>query len=146
MAAFRAYSPNTSAATITMTWTTGSCTFMNDLVDEFSGEDLTNFVDASNSATGSGSPTASVTPVNNNDGVWGAANDSVTAVGSGYTKGADDTQQDWSEWKILSGSAGIAQTVNFTGSGTYTIFAATIKPAGAATCNQSIALMRVGCR
>src|SRR5919201_1244173 len=57
-AAFKAYSPNTSATTVTMTWTVSgsSCSgFMNDLVDEFSGEDLTSFVDASNSGTGSGS-------------------------------------------------------------------------------------------
>jgi len=151
IASFAAISPNTTAATFTMTWSTDCGAFMGDLVDEFSGTDLTGGTttfDANNSGTGSGSCSITVTPANNNDAVWGACEDSVTAVGSGYTKGADDTSQDWSEYKILSGGSGVSQTVNFTGSGTWSEVAVTIKPSGAAapTCNNTIALLGVGCR
>jgi hypothetical protein len=48
--------------------------------------------------------------------LYGAANDSITAVGSGFTKGADDTGGDWAEYKVLTGGAGGSQTVNFAGS------------------------------
>lgn len=132
-ALFKAYSPNASQATITQSWTvSGGCTnvgsFMNDLVDEWSGVDATNFVDAQNSGTGSGSCSLNVTPNASNDGIDGFCEDTVTAVGNGYTKGADDTMQDWSEYRVLSASSGVAQTVNFTGGGTWEEFAAAVKP------------------
>lgn len=150
-ASFGAIAPNTSAATFTVTWSNACASFMADLVDEFSGNDTTGGTttfDAHNQGTaGSGNCSITVTPANNNDGLWGACIDSTTAVGSGFTKGADDTQQDWAEWKILSGGGGSGQTVNFTGSGLWVCMGATIKPAGAvATCRNSIALMGVGCR
>jgi len=45
----------------------------------------------------------------------------VSAILAGFTKGADDTQGDWTEWKILSGQAGTPQTVSFTGGPGYII-------------------------
>lgn len=142
-AVFRAYAPNTSAATLTQSWTAsgGTCgNFMNDLVGEFSGTDLTNFVDGNNAATGSGTPTVSVTPTGNNDLIWAAADDTVTAVGniagSAATKGADDTNGDWSESRLISGGAGSPQSSAFTGSGGYTIFAIAIKAPSATTTNE----------
>jgi hypothetical protein len=57
-ALFKAYAPNTTAATLTQTWTATNCgaagaTFINDLVDEWARAwTLTNFVDASNSVDG----------------------------------------------------------------------------------------------
>jgi hypothetical protein len=132
MACFRAYVPNTSLATVTVAWTgSAGVTFNNDLVDEFSGIDPTNFVDASNSATGSGTPTVSVTPATSDTMIWVAANDSATAVGniagSAATKGADDTLQDWSEYRQISGGSGVAQSCTVTGSGNYTMFGVAIK-------------------
>jgi hypothetical protein len=131
-AIFRAYAPNTSQATITMTWNQPSSTWFSDLTGEFSGADATNFVSASNTATGSGTPTVNVTPLDTNCIVWVACNDSVTAVGSiggsTATQGANDTQQDWSEYRLLSGGAGVAQSCTITGSGTYIIGAVAIKP------------------
>jgi hypothetical protein len=113
---------------------------MNDLIGEFSGADGTNFVDGSNSATGSGTPTVTVTPTGNNDMIWGATSDSVTAVGniagSAATKGGDDTQGDWSEYRLISGGAGSGQSVAFTGSGAYVIWAVAIKPPSGAITNQ----------
>jgi hypothetical protein len=137
-ASFGAIAPNTTAATFTMTWSLTCGNFMSDLVDEFSGNDTTGGTttfDAHNGgSSASGSCSITVTPANSNDGLWGACFDTVTAVGTGhaYTKGADDTQQDWSEWFILSGGSGVAQTVDFVGtSGAWTEVAATVKPASA---------------
>ena len=135
-ALFKAYSPNASQATIMQSWTiasgckdtVGGNSFMNDLVDEWSGVDATNFVDASNSGANSGSCSLNVTPVANNDGLDGFCQDTVTAVGGGFTKGADDSLQDWSEYQVLSGGAGVSQTVNFTGGGTWEEFAVAVKP------------------
>lgn len=136
--AFWAVAPNTSAATITMTWSGGCGSFMNDLIDEFSGNDTTTPVDASSKSSGTatncgGTGVANVTPTVANDGLWGACNDSVTAVGGGFTSGANDTQQDLSEWKILSGGSGVAQGFTYTGaSGAYVLETVAIKPAGGA--------------
>jgi len=142
MALFRAYSPNTSAATVTETWTvTGSnChSFLGDLMGEFSGVDQTNFVDASNSGLGSagctGAGTATVTPNVANDAIWFACTDSVTATGSPYTTGGNDGSEDWAEWKILSGGSGVAQSAVFTSSGAMVIWGVAIKPASGAVAN-----------
>jgi hypothetical protein len=131
-AIFRAYAPNTSQATITMTWNQTAANFYNDLIDEFSGADTTNFVSASNSGTGSGTPTVSVTPVDPNCMLWAACNDSVTAVGAmgglTPTKGADDAQQDVAEYRVFVGSSGAPLTCTLVGSGTYIVGAVAIKP------------------
>jgi hypothetical protein len=143
IASFGAIAPNTTQATFTVTWSNDCGAFMNDLQDEFSGNDTTGGTttfDAHNQGTGSGNCSITVTPANNNDGLWGACNDSVTAVGGGFTKGADDTAQDWGEWKILSGGSGVGQTVNFTGSGTWDEVGATIKPSGGAATTGTIVL------
>src|SRR4029077_17767271 len=124
-AIFQAYAPNTSAATITQTWTisSGGCNlFFNDLIDEFSGADATNFVDASSTpATGTTGCSLSVTPVVNNDGLWFACNDNASGSGT-YTKGGDDAAGDWTEWKILSGGAGVSQASAWTSTTVFDIF------------------------
>jgi len=138
VASFGAIAPNTTQATFTMTWGSSCVAFMADLVDEFSGNDTTGGTttfDAHNAGfnASTGQCSITVTPANANDGLWGACIDTVTAVGTGhaYTKGADDTQQDWSEWFILSGGSGVAQTVDFVGtSGQWGEVGATIKPSG----------------
>ncbi|GEM_PF-2407077 len=136
---FAAIAPSTSAATFTATFTgggtCGGSPYGDWKADEFSGNDTTGGTttfDAHNQSTGTGSCSGTVTPVNNNDAVWGVCEDSTTAVGSGYTQGQNDGGGDWTEYKILSGGSGVAQTVNFTGSGAYNVLAVTIKPAGGA--------------
>lgn len=133
-ATFCAIAPNTSSVTFTATFIAGSgYAAISILGDEFSGNDTTGGTttfESANSATAtSGSPTVNVTPVSNNDGLWGACQDTTSAVLAGFTKGADDTQGDWTEWKILSGQAGTPQTVSFTGGPGYIIQAVAIKPA-----------------
>lgn len=136
MASYRAYAPNTSAATFTMTWTHsgGNCAnFFNWIIDEWAGMDATNFVDASSSGNGSGTPSSSVTPVSNNTAILGVCNDTVTAVGniagSAATKGGDDAGGDWSEYRIISGGAGASQAIGFTGSGAWNMLTFALKPA-----------------
>lgn len=132
-AMFVALAPNTSLATVTATFNQNITSFANDLIDEFSGADSTTPTAGNNSATGSGTPTVSVTPTANNCMIWVPCNDSVTAVGniggSAATAGANDTQQDWSEYRLLSGQSGAAQSCSVTGSGSYIIGAVAIQPA-----------------
>lgn len=137
VALFGAIAPNTAAATFTITFSKSCASFMSDLEEEYNGNDTTGGTttfDATNSGNGSGSCSITVTPANNNDGVAGFCQDTVTAAGSGYTIGANDTSGDQGEFKILAGGSGVAQTVNFTGSGTWAEMAVTIKPAAAAGC------------
>lgn len=143
-ATFKAYAPNTSAATFTFGCSVSS-SFLNDLIDEFNGMDATNFVDNNGSGTNTtGGCSLSITPVVNDTGLWFACNDTVTGTGT-YTKGADDTQGDVSEWKILSGGAGASQASGWTTTGAFTIFGVSIKPAGgAAACTPTLSLLGVG--
>lgn len=125
------FAPNTNATTITVTASGSGNQFMSCLVDEFTGMDGTSPIAGTNSGVGSGTPSITVTPTVDNCQVWGGCMDSITAVGSGYTKGADDTQQDWSEHLTTALGAGTAnnpKTVNFSGSGTWLLMAAAIKP------------------
>lgn len=123
----------TGSTTITVTDSV-STGFRNILIDVFdgngSGTPLDNHTETS---AGSGSPTTTITPVVNNCLLYAAANDSVTAVGSGFTVGSDDGASDWSEYKALTGGAGGSQTANFTGSGAWILCVATFAPAGAGT-------------
>ena len=136
IATVRAYAPNNTAVVVTATWSQ-SCTFRGIFYDEFSGGDPTNFIDqAPVVATGTtGSCTQSVTPGVANSMLWSFCADSVTAVGAGFTAGQNDGSGDWTEYKLLSGGSGVAQTVNFTGTTGYWVQATiSIKPdAGAVT-------------
>lgn len=129
-----AISNGTGATTVTVTITGGSGGFCILLVDVFAGTDTTAPISAANTAIGAtGSPTGSVTPVDNDCAIWAAAVDSVTAVGtiggSAATKGADDTQGDWSIYRVLTGNTGVSQTCAPTGSsGTYMLHMAAIRP------------------
>lgn len=108
-----------------------STTSLNVYVDDWSGADLVNPIDATNSGMGTSStPSITVTVKRNNDGLEGFLWGSFSAVGSGFTVGANDSNGDASEHKILSGGAGAGQTVNFTQSGTssYMLFGIGLKP------------------
>jgi hypothetical protein len=123
---------------------------MNVLIDEFSGADAVAPIDASNHSSGTaancgGTGVANVTPTVANDALWAACNDSVSAVGGSFTKGADDTASDWAEWKILSGGSGVAQTFTYTGSsGAYVLETLAIKPAGGTAKICTLALVGAG--
>lgn len=131
--AWYAVANGSGSTTITVTWSSNSGSFMLMLVDVFSGNDTVAPLSAHNKASGaSGAPTGTVTPADDNCLIWGAAADTITAVGSGYTKGADDANQDWTEYKEISGGSGAAQTVNFSGtSGAWALAMAAIKPVAA---------------
>lgn len=132
--AWWALANGSGSTTITVLWSANPNFFLNQLVDVFSGNDTTSPISATNKASGaSGAPSGTVTPLDNDCLLWGASNDSITAVGSGFSKGADDTQQDWSEYKSLTGGSGASQTVNFTGaSAAWMLAMAAIKPVSGA--------------
>jgi hypothetical protein len=148
IAIFGGIAPNTSTTTLTLTFktsggTTISCSFESNVGDEFTGNDTTGGTttfDATGTlgaSSSSGSCSfATITPANNNDALDGVCSpaSSLTSAGSGFTLSANDGSADGTEFKILSGGSGVAQTVNFTSSGGWASAGMTIKPAaGAAT-------------
>src|SRR5215467_15370746 len=135
-AVFGAIAPNTSSTTFTVTWTAATnCTFIGELGDEFSGNDTTGgtttFDNTAQTSMANSGCTLNITTGNADDAVWGACwANPVTAVGTGYTLGANDGAGDWSEYKNTTDGAGTWETVNFTAnSGVFNEVAATIKPA-----------------
>jgi len=150
IALFKAYAPNTTQATFTETWTAASnCnSAMNVMIGEFSGMDATQFVDNNSGSANFASATSggcalTITPATNNDGLWFACDDSVSGTGT-YTKGCDDTQGDWCEWKVISGGAGVGQASAWTSSTGYLVVGVAIKPAGGAAVIHQMTLMGVG--
>jgi hypothetical protein len=125
----------TASTTITVQSNTGS-QFCSILLDEFTAAATISLDVAVNSADGAtGTPTSpTLTPTASDCLIWAAAWDSITAVGniggSAATKGADDTQSDWSEYRILSGGSGVGITAAFAGSGAYAVMAAAFKETG----------------
>ena len=142
-AVFGAISPNTTSATFTVTWTgAGNCTFHREMGDEFSGTDTTGGTTtfdcvttcsggSNNAHSTNGSCSVGVTTGSANEAVWGVCwpNNSVTAIGSGYSPGANDSQGDQAEYKLTGDAAGTLETVNFTSTTTFNALAVTIKPA-----------------
>lgn len=113
--------PSTVASqTITCT-KTGSATFINILLDEWSGTDTTSPIDVSSATFNTVSACVSNGNMSvDNEAMVSASQDSITNVGninsSAATKGADDLAQDWTEYRILSGSgSGSSITATFTG-------------------------------
>jgi len=129
---YGAITPNTTPVTFTVTLTGGGNCSGGDttiMIDEFSGNDTTGGTttfDAHNESLDNGvigiCTGAPVTPLNNNDAIWYACYDNVTGVTSGYTKGQDDSTGDWTEYKILSGGAGVGQNPGFTTNPSFTSF------------------------
>ena len=130
--AWWALANGSGSTTITVNWSSNPLGFMNMLVDVFSGNETSSPISATSTSTAaSGAPSGTLTPLDNNCLLWGATNDSVTAVGAGFSKGADDAAQDWSEYKELAGGSGASQTINFSGtSGAWMLVKAAIKPVG----------------
>lgn len=123
------YAIANGSSSTTVTYTTSNTEAFSFLIlDEFAGQSIKP-IDNHAKAAASGTPTVNITPVLDNCGLWVVSNDSNTAVGAGFTLGADDANQDLSEWKILAGGGGASQTCNFTGSGNFIIFSTSIAPA-----------------
>lgn len=131
-----AFAKNTTATTPTIT-SSASTTFAVVLADVFRGTDLTsNVLGPHNETSGSGNPTSGSLALDADDcAIWAWCTDSITAVGlidgTNGTKGADDTQSDWSEYRILTGRNGQSITAAFTGSGVFTIGTVAWRPPSA---------------
>jgi hypothetical protein len=117
---FGAIAPDTSPVTITATWTAANCNRgLSVLGDELTGVDPGGGAitfDADAEMVGAVGPvTGSVITAHAGDTVWAAAYSgmALTAVGSGYTKAADDGNGDWSEYKLTADPAGTTEPVTF---------------------------------
>jgi len=83
--------------------------------------------DTDASTGGAGPPTSpAVTPVAGGELIWAATLDAVTAVGSGYLKGADDGDTDWSEYRFLAPGDVENKIATFVG-GAYHVLIATFR-------------------
>lgn len=134
--------PSTVASqTITCT-KSGAGGFIDILLDEWSGTATVSPIDVSSSTINTVTACSTTGTMSaNSEALWCAANDSITNVGNlnavAASKGADDLNQDWTEFRILSGT-GAGTTVVGTWTGTAAgsdCLTAAIKPAagGAAT-------------
>lgn len=118
-ATFAAIAPDAIGTTVTVTWGGSNCnSSKNELGDEFAMTDPTGGTitfDGVNATEGTGNCTGTVTTGHTGDVVWAACDsqNSVTAVGAGFLKGADDNAGDWSEYTITNHPAGTVESVQF---------------------------------
>lgn len=142
---FRAYAPNTSAATVTVTSSLSCNSFASVLIDEFSGVDPTDFAENADATYDDvAGCSLSVTPDSNDTAIWFGCKDDVSFIGGSYTKGADDTFGNWTEWRVLSGGTGVSQPSSFGSSGAGVIFGMAIKSDGLAAGSESGQRLLVG--
>jgi len=135
-ASFGAIAPDVSLTTFTVTWTGSDCERSKvELGDEFTNTDPTGgnvTFDNHTETSGSGTAMAVLTTGNPHDAVWGAcvSSDRLTGVGAGYTKGADNGNGDWSEYRITADAAGTREQVMFANASVnrYVLTVVTIKP------------------
>jgi hypothetical protein len=127
----------TTTGSIDVTCTSTASNFCIMSLEEFSGVDASPVDQVVRSAAGaSGTPTSpSFTPTADDELVWCWCADSLTAVGnidgSAATAGANGptyTGGDGTQFRVLTGRSGVAMTAAMTGSGGYTLMAATFKP------------------
>jgi hypothetical protein len=132
-----AIAPDSASTVFDVSWTAAiPCSFLDELGDEFSGADPTGgtitFDAHAEASAASGNCVTSVTTNHANDAVWSACTtDCVSDTGPGYTKGADDTSCDWSEYKLTSDPPNTPETTTFLtmpGTSSWVITAVTIKP------------------
>jgi hypothetical protein len=118
-ATFVAIAPDAIGVTVTVSWSGSTCNgSKNDVGDEFAMTDPaggTITFDGVAATEGTGNCTGTVKTGHAGDAVWAACNsdDSVTAVGAGFRKGADDHVGDWSEYAITDHPAGTVESVEF---------------------------------
>lgn len=134
-ATFVAIAPDTIGVTVTVTWTGSTCNVSsNQIGDEFAMTDPAGGMitfDGVNATQGAGNCTGSVTTGHAGDAVWAACNTqtSVTAIGAGFVKGADDDVGDWSEYALTTHAAGTVETVEFDNPNVgYVLSMVTLKP------------------
>jgi hypothetical protein len=116
---FGAIAPDTTPATFTITWTIALCDYaMVELGDELAnnaagGSALT--FDAHVETSGVGDCVAAITTAQADEAIWAACTSTsvVSDVGTGFTKGADDTAGDWSEYRITTDPALTVEPVAF---------------------------------
>jgi hypothetical protein len=118
-ALFVAVAPDAAPTTLTYTFDT-NCSAIDTLADEFSNVDPTAPFDAFDVTSGTADCQGTLTTARAGDAVWAGCSTSGTtvAVGSGYTKAGDDTNDDWSEYKLTTDPAGTleqAEIVSKTG-------------------------------
>lgn len=118
-ATFVAIAPDAIGTTVTVTWSGSTCnSSKNELGDEFAMTDPAGgkiTFDGVSATEGTGNCTGMVTTGHAGDAVWAACNsqNSVTAVGAGFRKGADDNAGDWSEYALTDHPAGTVESVEF---------------------------------
>ena len=104
-ASFGAIAPNTTTTTFDVSWAGNPhCDFVNEIGDEFANADATGGTttfDAHDEALGAtGNCRATLTPGSAGHMVWAACSGKVSTVGTGCTKGADDGNDDWTEYRL----------------------------------------------
>jgi hypothetical protein len=136
-ATFVAIAPDTNPVRVTVSWTGSGCgQGTNDLGDEFSMTDPTGgkiTFDNARTIMGVGDCAGTIATMHDGDAVWAACNtdSSVQAVGPGFIKGADDSNGDWSEYKITGDPAGtVEQVVLVNDNVPYVLSMVTLKPRG----------------
>ena len=118
-ATFAAIAPDAIGTTVTVTWSGSTCnSSKNEIGDEFvmtdpAGGTIT--FDGVNAIEGTGNCAGTVMTGHAGDAVWAACNSqsSVTAVGPGFLKAADDNAGDWSEYALTNHPAGTVESVEF---------------------------------
>lgn len=128
-----AIAPDTNPATVTVSWlNSNNCSFMDEIGDELTGNDpvLGNALDIGMGSAGTGDCTMTLVTPHANDTIWaGCTSMAVTAVGAGYTKGADDGNGDWTEYAVRSDPASTAETPTFSSTGAvYVMTAIAVRP------------------
>jgi hypothetical protein len=128
-ASFVATAPDAAMVTVTVTWTGSTC----QVGKAELGDELANVatVDAHVLVPGTGACGGGVVTGHANDAVWGACFDatSITGVGPGYAKGADNGGGDWSEYKLTTDPAGTLEQVTFASPAVgFVLAAATLAP------------------
>jgi hypothetical protein len=114
-ATFAATAPDALGATVSVTWDV-SCTGRNHIGDEFApatpgGHAV--IADGVATISGVGDCLGTVTTEHGSAAVWAACQSqfSITAAGEGFTKGSDDKDGDWSEYKLTGDPAGTVESV-----------------------------------
>jgi hypothetical protein len=134
-ATFVAIAPDALGTTFTLSWSGSTCQGgKNDVGDEFAMVDPAGGAitfDSFNATEGIGNCVGTVRLGHDEGAVWAAcnSNDSVNAVGRGFTKGADDNVGDWAEYAITHDPAGTVEPVEFDNDNVgYVLSMVTLKP------------------
>lgn len=136
-----ALAKNTLSTIVTVKNTDATTHFWGMTLEEFTGTDTTSPLDQVNHSTagasGANHTGPSITLGANDCLVWALSVDGVTAVGnldgSAATKGADDLNNDWTEFRILTGRTGVSVSAAWTNAlGAFNDFSASFKPASSA--------------